>query len=274
MPIATLNNVDLYYETVGTGDRLVLTHGSWTDGTGWTPALPALTPRFEVVTWDRRGHSRSQAGPGPGCRDEDAADLAALIEHLGGAPVHLVGNSYGSIVVLTLLATRPDLVASAVAHEPPLLSLLDGITDPAITDAVAKVEHDIASVVALIAAGEHRAAARRFIDDVAIGVGSWAQLPESLRAVLAANATTFLDEHRDPTSRSIDATALAAARVPLMLTYGSGSPGWYRAIVAELTLLVPSARVEVITGAGHIPHATHPEQWATTLLAFHEAIAS
>src|SRR4051794_31769002 len=100
MPTANLNGVDLFYEIRGAGPRLVLTHGSWTDSTDWDPVLDALVERFEVVTWDLRGHSRSQSGPGPGSRDQDAADLAALIEHLGRGPVHNVGNSYGSIVVL------------------------------------------------------------------------------------------------------------------------------------------------------------------------------
>ena len=59
-----------------------------------------------------------------------------------------------------------------------------------------------------------------------------------------------------------------------MFTYGTESPQWYRAIIDELTLPVPAARVNVITGAGHIPHATHPDQWVATLLAFHETIAS
>ncbi|MGI8873282.1 MAG: alpha/beta fold hydrolase, partial [Egibacteraceae bacterium] len=44
---------------------------------------------------------------GPGSRAEDTADLAALIEHLGGGPVHVVGNSYGAIITLTLVTTVP-----------------------------------------------------------------------------------------------------------------------------------------------------------------------
>ena len=82
MAATKVNGVDLYYETTGTGDCLVLTHGSWTDGTGWDRVVAGLAERYQVVVWDRRGHSRSQAGDGPGSRAEDAADLAGLIEHV------------------------------------------------------------------------------------------------------------------------------------------------------------------------------------------------
>ena len=126
MATTRVNGVELYYETTGTGDCLVLTHGSWTDGSGWDRAVGALAERYQVVVWDRRGHSRSQAGDGPGSRAEDAADLVGLIEHVGGEPVHVAGNSYGAIVALTLLTARPDLVATATVHEPPLWSLLEG----------------------------------------------------------------------------------------------------------------------------------------------------
>ena len=107
MATARVNGVELYYETTGTGDCLVLTHGSWTDGTGWDRVVPGLAERYQVVVWDRRGHSRSQAGDRPGSRGEDAADLAGLIEHLGGERVHVAGNSYGAIVTLTLLTAGP-----------------------------------------------------------------------------------------------------------------------------------------------------------------------
>ena len=130
MATSTINGVELYYEITGTGDCLVLTHGSWTDGTGWAPAVDRLAERYRVVVWDRRGHSRSQAGDGAGSRAEDAADLAGLIEAVGGAPVHVAGNSYGANVTLTLLTERPDLVATVAVHEPPLFGLLDGTRSP------------------------------------------------------------------------------------------------------------------------------------------------
>jgi pimeloyl-ACP methyl ester carboxylesterase len=126
MANVNVNGVDLFFETTGSGERMVLTHGSWTNGTSWAAVVAALAERFQVVTWDRRGHTRSQPGKGPGSLSEDAADLAALIEHLSESPVHVVGNSYGGSIVLTLLTTRPDLIATAAVHEPPLLACLTG----------------------------------------------------------------------------------------------------------------------------------------------------
>jgi pimeloyl-ACP methyl ester carboxylesterase len=269
-----LNGVELYYEITGAGPQLVLTHGSWTDGSGWSPGVALLEEHYEVITWDRRGHSRSGPGKAPGSRAEDAADLAALIEHLGGGPVHVAGNSYGAIVTLTLVTTRPDLVVSAAIHEPPVLGLLEGSRDPEVAAVVRSLEAELGHVIALIEAGEHRAAAERFVDRVALGPGSWAQLPDPFRAILIANAPTYLDEARDPTSGSVDAHALAATNVPLQFTAGTESPSFFSSVIDELVSLVPGARVEVIAAAGHIPHVTHPEQWVATLRAFHETITA
>ena len=274
MTTAKLNGVEMYYETVGTGPRLVLTHGSWTDGSGWAPVAAALAGRYEVVTWDRRGHSRSGFGAGPGSRAEDAADLAALIEHLGGGPVHLAGNSYGAIVTLTLVTTRPELIASATVHEPPAVALLEGSSDPEIVATLGSFDEALGHVTGLIETGDYRAAAEHFVDNVALGPGSWAQLPEPVRSIFEANAPTFLDEARDPTSGSVDAAALAAVTVPLLFTSGSESPSFFSAVIGELALLVPTAKVATIAGAGHIPHATHPDQWVATLLDFHDTIAT
>lgn len=274
MATARLNGVELYYETTGAGPRLVLTHGSWTDGSGWTPAMATLAERYEVVTWDRRGHSRSESGSEPGSRAEDAADLAALIEHLGDGPVHLAGNSYGAIVTLTVVTTRPELVASAAVHEPPALALLEGSRDPEIVAVLASLDRELGRVTALIETADHRGAAEHFVEHVALGPGSWAQLPDAFRAILVANAETYLDETRDPTSGSVDAAALAATAVPLLFTSGSESPTFFSTIIAELASLVPAAQLATIDGAGHIPHATHPDTWIATLLDFHHTVAT
>lgn len=171
---------------------------------------------------------------------------------------------------MTLLTARPDLVATAAVHEPPLWGLLEGTRDQALGDALSAADTGLAVVRELLSSGQHRAAAHHFIEHVALGPGTWEQLPEPFQALLVANAPTYLDEMADETALSIDTAALAATTVPLLLTHGTESPALFPAAITELVTLVPAARVEIIEGAGHLPHATHPEEWAARLTAFHE----
>jgi pimeloyl-ACP methyl ester carboxylesterase len=93
-------------------------------------------------------------------------------------------------------------------------------------------------------------------------------LPEPFRELVAGNARTYLDELRDPTALTIDTATLRATTVPLQLTRGTASPWLFSAVIDQLAALVPAARVTVLPGAGHIPHASHPDQWTATVLRF------
>src|ERR1051326_2131065 len=121
MPLPTVNSVALYYQITGSGEPMILVHGSWGDHHNWDSVVPLLSKCFQVVTFDRRGHSQSQAGSGQGSFAEDADDLAGLLEHLGLAPAHVVSTSGGAAIALRLGAKRPDLCRSLVVHEPPLI---------------------------------------------------------------------------------------------------------------------------------------------------------
>src|SRR5688500_210228 len=110
MPKTAINGLDLYWELTGqSGEPIVLVHGSWGDHQGWQPVVPALSQSFRVLTYDRRGHSQSARPAGQSSVHDDVADLAALIEQLGLGPAHIVGNSFGGVIVLHLAAARPDL---------------------------------------------------------------------------------------------------------------------------------------------------------------------
>src|SRR3954469_8793758 len=166
MPVEEINGTPLAYEVLGAGEPLVLVHGSWGDRQTWVFAAPALANDFQVVMYDRRGHGESSGPPEAGTVHDDVADLAALIERLDLAPVNLVCNSFGGCVGLRLTVDRPDLVRRTVAHEPPLIELL--ADDP---DAEAIAEDftvSMEAVMQLLVAGEHAAAAERFVEDVAL----------------------------------------------------------------------------------------------------------
>jgi pimeloyl-ACP methyl ester carboxylesterase len=55
--------------------------------------------------------------------------------------------------------------------------------------------------------------------------------------------------------------------VPVLLTQGSESPGWFIEIIRRLDEAIPSAQVITIPGASHNPHGTHPADFAAVVAA-------
>lgn len=267
MPLLRAGGTALYYEVVGEGEPLVFVHGSWTDHTSWQPAIEAdIRASFRVISYDRRGHSRSEAVSGQGTRRQDEDDLQALIEQLGPAPAHVAGNSFGAIITLGLAARRPDLFRSITVHEPPLLTIV--ADDPAAMEELRPTGASIAAALALLRQGENQQAARLFVDEVALGPGMWDQLPGPVRDTFVRNAPTWLDEQSDPGWATLDVDALSRCTAPVLLTRGTTSPAWFTTVLDRLAEALPQVQRHTIEGAGHLPHATHPQQYVAVLTRF------
>lgn len=267
MATAYVNGVRLFYQLSGTGEvPVVLVHGSWDCHQDWDLLVPLLADSFRVLTYDRRGHSASERPPGQGNVREDVADLAELMEHLGLAPAWVVGNSFGASIALRLAGEHPNLLRGIIGHEPPLLSLLAG--DPTVASMLVEVEQRINAVVERIAAGDDAGAAEQFVENVALGPGMWAQLPDESRQTLIENAPTFLDESRDPGALSFDLESVRGFAKPTLLTRGGKSPPMFRPVVAKLVETLPRAEVITFPDAGHIPHVTHPDAYAEAVVNF------
>jgi pimeloyl-ACP methyl ester carboxylesterase len=124
-------NGTLYYEVRGSGPLFVLIPGGNGDAAVYKSVALELSRRhFRVVTYDRRGYSRSTRTGTPDYDYEsrvftDADDVARLIRHLSpDTPATVFGSSSGAIVALTLFAQHSELVRTLVAHEPPAVTLL------------------------------------------------------------------------------------------------------------------------------------------------------
>jgi pimeloyl-ACP methyl ester carboxylesterase len=256
-----VNGVRLYYELHGSGEPLALVHGSWGDATGWEFVMPTLAESFHVLSYDRRGHSRSERPDTAGSVDEDGDDLASLLETLELAPAHVVTNSYGGNIALRLAARRPDLFRSLSCHEPPLWNLIEN--DPESQEMLQQGANSLEAVGRRISQGDHEGAARQFVEEVAFGPGAWDnELPPEVRAIFINNAPTFLDELQDPNQLRIDEELLTSVELPVRLTEGSQSPPPFRRVIERLTQLIPGATRETIDGAAHLPHLTTPDLYA------------
>jgi pimeloyl-ACP methyl ester carboxylesterase len=116
----------LYYEVRGTGPLVVLA-GAPMDAQAFGPLAELLATDYTVLTTDPRGINRSPlAGSGQTSTPEQrAGDLADLITELDAGPAVAFGSSGGAVSVLALAQHHPSLVTAVIAHEPPLLNLLD-----------------------------------------------------------------------------------------------------------------------------------------------------
>ncbi len=136
MPILQVPGADLYYESVGSGPLFLCISGAKGSKEDWDGLASQLQSHFTVVSYDRRGHSRSYLSPTTGqdysCRlSTDADDAARLIEHLSpsGEPATVIGSSSGAIVALELLSRHANVVRTLIPHEPPALKLLPNFSE-------------------------------------------------------------------------------------------------------------------------------------------------
>jgi pimeloyl-ACP methyl ester carboxylesterase len=264
--VARVNGVQLQYELSGSGEPLVLVHGSWGDHHNWDPVVPALAESFRVLAYDRRGHSASERPAGQGSVFEDADDLVGLIDELGLSPAHIAGNSAGAAIVLRAATRRPEVFRNLIVHEPPLFPLLAG-TD--LEPALGEVRHRIDAVVALLEDGDHPSAARLFVETIAFGPGAWdEQFTPQMRDVFITNAPTWLDEVRDPDFLEMDLDALASFDKPALLTSGTESAPFFGPVVDIVAQALPRSERVVIDGADHVPHISIPERYVDLVRTF------
>jgi acetyltransferase/esterase len=119
-----VSGAQLYTETRGAGPLLVFVVGGNGDPAVFSGVAGRLAGDFTVVTYARRGFVRSPVDDANRI-SADVEDAVALIAHRGGGPACVFGSSSGAIVTLDLVTRHPDLVSTAVVHEPPILELLD-----------------------------------------------------------------------------------------------------------------------------------------------------
>src|SRR5215469_16785206 len=112
----------LSYEVSGSGPLLILIPGAAGTGEVFRPLAHHLISQYQVVTYDRRGFSRSSLD---GPQDDehrlatDADDVRRLLEHLADRPATVFGNSSGAIVALEIISHYPEQVQTVVANAPP-----------------------------------------------------------------------------------------------------------------------------------------------------------
>jgi pimeloyl-ACP methyl ester carboxylesterase len=121
----TTTATELYHEIRGNGRPILLVPGIPGDAGQFAALADELARDHTVITYDRRGNSRSPRPHGWNGTsvEEQVTDAGAMLE-LGDGPSVVYGSSVGSIIALELARTMPERVHVALLHEMPLISVL------------------------------------------------------------------------------------------------------------------------------------------------------
>ena len=180
------NGATLYYEKEGTGAAVLFIAGSTGDAGNFTRAADLLADEFTVVTYDRRGNSRSPRPSGWTTTSvaEQADDAAALIEALDLTPSAVFGASAGGPIALDLMIRYPRLACAGVLQEPAIFSVLP---DPSV--ALAPRRAVIEETLPKSGPRGAIAALMRFLNDD----GVFAAIPPDILERMLSNADTILN---------------------------------------------------------------------------------
>jgi len=253
--------VALQLEVTGSGEPVVCLHGHALDLRMWDDLVSELSGSgFRVARYDLRGHGRSSS-PSSGYRWGDhAADLATVLDYLGGA-AHLVGLSKGAGVALELALRAPERVRSLVLISPwvpdhPLSAELKG----SLREIAARVGE--AGVASAMAEGW----LRHPLMASAMAVPGVRERVEAMAMAFPGGEYLAARDARDREWRLVDRLAEIAA--PTLVISGAEDLDDFLAMAATLVGQLPRVRRETVAGAGHLVPLEQPQPVAEAVTAF------
>lgn len=216
--------------------RLVLVHGSVTNGATTWRGQRALGERWPLVVLERPGFP-----PGPPVERSDFEEDARWVAERLEPGDHLVGHSYGALIALLAAARGPKLTSLTVL-EPPAFSLARGH---------AAVEEFVrASTLHWLRVDE--LSPEEFLRGFLPLVGSGFDPPSPLPPALEQGARTLMVE-RPPWEAEIPLDELRERRLPLLVVTGAHHDG-FDAVARRLEFEL-GAEWAVLPGAGHAVQA-------------------
>ena len=259
------NGTTLYYELRGDGPGLLFISGATGDAGHWTGVAAILATEYAVITYDRRGNSRSPRPQGwtSTTVDEQADDAAALLRGLDLAPAIVFGTSSGGSIAANLAIRHPAGLRGVVVHEPLLLS---GVTNAADIRTQRRALIDKGK-----GQGGIRAATEHFLLSVA-GRQTYESLEPALRERLLLNGDVLLNIETTPyLEYEPTATELASLHLPFLVMASADNrdttaPGYWRyQAAAHLASRLGTPLVEL--PGTHMAYLAQPSAFAEALYA-------
>lgn len=106
--------IEVSYEVSGEGASLVLIHGFTDNLNMWYNQVPVFSERFKVLTYDVRGHGKTETPEGAFSMELFADDAHALLQALGIEKACMLGYSMGGRIALQFALAYPEMTAGLI----------------------------------------------------------------------------------------------------------------------------------------------------------------
>jgi lipase len=243
---------------------IVFVHGLTDSGSSWNRVLTQMSPYFDAIAYDLRGHGLSDAPPTRYSTSDHVADLIGLLDQLGIHFATLVGHSMGAEVCAQATLQAPDRVARLVLVDPPW-NLESMQPDTGRRKAIAKGWYELLDQMSRMSPQDALAFVRAtnprwHADDME----TWA----SARRQVRRQALEYLDGPREPWKNTI-----VSLRCPTLIVCGDAKRG--AAVsdeqAAEACALSRHVEAKKIPDAGH---AVYRDCLAEFVVALSEFLAA
>ncbi len=260
MPVTAANGIEIdYTDSGGGGPAVVFSHGFLMDQTMFARQVAALAREYRVITWDQRGHGGTRA-TGAFTFWDSAADVLALLDHLGVERAVLAGMSQGGFLSLRAALVAPDRVRALV-----LIDSQAGQEDPASVPAYEQMhqvwlDHGPGPVQEVVAS-------------IILGPGQWDDWYATWNEQYAQWVPDDLGQLNWPFRCLMDRDditgRLGEITCPVLIVHGTADAAipLARAQAVRDGLAGPVALVAV-EGAAHASNVTHPDEVNQAILAF------
>ena len=278
------DGTELHVEIFGrkTGPTVVLTHGWGASATEWYYLRRQFGDRYRLVAWDLPSLGKSTSSDDRNFRLEKmAADLRAVLDEVGGAPVVLLGHSIGGMISQQYAKQFPDDLGDRVAglvlvhttHTNPLkttqMSGLYTALQKPVLEPLGYVMIALSPVIWLMNAlsylngSQHGSNYRQLFS----WTGTWGQLEFATRYVLQVwpahyargTMAMFRFHATDALPRVNVPTLVVAADRDKMTTHEASE---------DIRRLVPGAGLATLTPAGHMGLLSRHEEFGRYVGAF------
>ena len=258
----TIHGHRMAYDDLGSGPAVILLHGFPLCRAMWQPQVRALSKvGFRVIAPDLRGFGRSALPAGPATMDGYADDVIALMDKLGLGRAVVAGMSMGGYVLFNLCERYPKRLAGAVFL----------LTRAAADDAAGRERRT--ALAKQVEEGRPQAVVEAFREilfapqTLEEKPGLVAKVRSWLEAAPAEGLIAGLEAMRD---RRDALPLLPQIRVPSLVIGAEEDravPAEHSRVIAEG---IPGARLELLSGAGHMASLEVPNAVNALLLEFLE----